>query len=253
MGAKQRVLDSAFRAFDASWKIKNRARPRLLVYTDSRGMNVSTANMARVKHHYGSHVDWLQRRYLVDHVVCPYSHTTIVDFLNHLDTVDRAKYDAIVMECGIVEFSPRPPSNIAKVKQAKAGFPRFDEVFRANAEHHAHPTGVPYLGEATTTLFSPEFTRRLAEELAGISNLVWVTSNRFVPGWDGNWKARPADIDVTVEALDEIVAGALDHVIDLREWTLPEVQRYTVDNVHFTKAGFGNLARRVDDSIQRLV
>lgn len=230
---------------DGAWRTMNRLKPRILVYTDSRGMNVSSKTMAVTKHHYGSHVDALQRRYHVHHCVCPFSHTTLVDFLTFLDDTASGDFDAVILQCGIVDFSPRPLSSIDKIRSAKAGVSRFDELFAANKKHYAEFRGEPYEGEETTTLYSMEFARRVADELAQIENLIWISSNDFVPGWNGNWRPRPADINTTVRGYDEILLGKLSRTLNLHRWTHEEVQARTVDNIHFTRAGFKALRHEI--------
>lgn len=245
MAMAKRTLAGLMRTTDGFWRTVNGRKPRILIYTDSRGMNVSSRTMAVTKHHYGSHVDALQRRFHTTHVVCPFSHTTVLDFLTYLDRVDAAQFDHVVMQCGIVDFSPRPISSLSRIRSAKAGLPRFERMFDANAEHHATSRGEPYEGEATTTLYSVAYAKELIAELRRLDNLIWVSSNNFVRGWNGNWRARPDDIDATVRAYDDLMLQSLPATVDLHRWTDHEIQQFTVDNIHFTRTGF----RRVRDEV----
>ena len=253
MSAKQRVLDKSLRIADARWSFRNRRAARVFIYTDSRGTNMSTPLLAKVKHHLGSHVDRLQREYRINYAVCPHDHTTLIDFLSFANDRDLRQYDAIILHCGVVDFSPRPLSNIAKVRRAKAGDPRFDELFEANEALYANPQGAEYRGEPTTTLYSTEYHARVVKELAAIPNLGWISSNSFVPGWNGNWKPRPTDIDDVVRTFDTAMHAGLQHTLDLRQWSYDDVQRFTVDNIHFNGAGFADLTGRVSTLIQQIV
>src|SRR5262249_14812079 len=72
-----------------------------------------------------------------------------------------------------------------------------------------------------------------------IPNLLFVNSNRFVPGWEGDYKrGRPANIGLT-EAYSELFRDSLgaSRVIDLLQWSNQEIQALTCDNLHLTKAG----------------
>lgn len=235
---EKRARDAAFGALDGVWRVRNAKKPSVLIYTDSRGLNVSNPKLAKAKRHYGSHVAWLQRHYLVDHVVCPYSHTTIPDFLTYAEQHDLSAYSAVILQCGIVDFSPRPVSSLDKVRAAKHGQARFDDLFARNADFYATPYDVEYEGEPTTSLYDVDYFGDVLSELAEIPNLLFITPNRFVPGWDGNWRPRPSNIDPVVELYSSRAVERLDWVLDLREWDYDEIQRYTVDNIHFTRPGF---------------
>lgn len=248
----RRLARGAASAGDHCYRIRNRGRPRLLVYTDSRGFNV-IGRLGRTP--FGTYVAPLRSRYDLTYRISPEHPTTIVDFLNHLDVVAASDYDAIVMHCGVVDFSPRPLSSIARLRSAKAGSPRFTKLFRANEEHYRRPFQCRYRGEPTVTIYSQEFL--LTDVLPGLEalpNLVWVNSNRFVPGWDGNYtKGRPGNIDAVVDDFDRVMMRDLRRVVDLKRWSPAEVQAYTIDNIHFTPAGFATVSRLIDQAVQDVV
>ena len=106
-------------------------------------------------------------------------------------------YDAVLLHCGIVDFSPRPVSSIPRIAAAKSGDPGFAELFAENAGYHREATGPQYGGEPTTTLYSPRYLERRPRSPPArrFPRLVWVTTNDFVPGWEGNYtRGRPVDI-----------------------------------------------------------
>lgn len=248
LSRSRHLLRLALSGYDRGLRLKNRGRRRLLIYTDSRGRNV----VGRTNTHYeGSYVHDLQRSQWVLQSTSPYSHTTIVDFLNDVESLDPASFDAVVLHCGVVDFSPRPLSNIAKVKAGKRGRPEFEEMFRINAEYHANPWPVQYEGEPTINLYSPEYLRsRLLPRLQAIPNLVWISSNRFVPSWEGNYtRGRPSNIDEVVSRFDAVMLSELPRTVDLRQWSLADVRRYTIDNVHFNRAGFVRVRELLSEAI----
>jgi hypothetical protein len=253
MGAMKRHVARAVRAalagVDAAYRVKNRSRPNVLIYTDSRGQNL-TGRLGKTG--IGSYVSLLRTRYRVTQSVCPERHTTIVDFLNFARGFDLSRFDAIVLHCGIVDFSPRPLSNIARLRESKAGVPGFGELFAANAEYHADPWPVEYYGEPTINLYSPEYLRDvIAPQLQAMPQLIWINSNRILGDWTGNYtKGRPANIDEVVTSFDALMAEELPQVVDLRNWSDDEVKRWTIDNIHFTREGFHVVADAVDSAIQ---
>jgi hypothetical protein len=239
------VSAAASRGYDAAWRAKNRGRPRLLVYADSRGVNL----LAPTKTHYaGSYIHALQRAFDVTYSVLPQSHTTIIDFLNLADRVDLASFDHVVLHCGIVDFSPRPIANISRVQHGKAGEPRFDALFAQNADYYAEPWDTLYEGEPTINLYSPAYlNEHVVPELQKIPNLVWISSNHFVDGWDGNYtRGRPANIDPVVHRFESVLHEALPNVVDLSSWNEGQVRELTIDNLHLSRLGFQTVRAMLD-------
>jgi hypothetical protein len=247
LGAKETawaVLDR----YDSVLRLRNRGRPRVLIYADSRARNITAP---RKTHYAGSYVHSLQRSFHVTYRLTPHSHTTLVDFLNFTDQVDLASFDRVILHCGIVDFSPRPLSNLEKLRAAKAKLPRFDALFAANAGYHADPWDSTYRGEPTSSLYSPEYLRdELLPELAAIPNLTWISSNHFVAGWEGNYdRGRPANIEPVVQGFDAQMRAALPDIVDLSHWTPEQVRACTVDNIHLSRRGFRELAAMLQPRI----
>ena len=244
---------AAFGAADGLYRAKNRGRPRLLVYTDSRGENLASR---LGKTGYGTYVNRLRSKYQLTYALCPESHTTIVDFLNFMDKRRATAYDAVVMHCGIVDFSPRPVSGIAKLERSKADMPRFHDLFASNRAYYAQPFACEYYGERTINLYSTDFLEhQILPELMALPRLIWINANHFVPGWDGNYtRGRPANIDQVVTEFDAVMQHHLPTVIDIKgAWTPAQVQQLTIDNVHFTKAGFDKLFGLVDGAVEDIL
>lgn len=239
--ALKAVQAKGIAAYDGLFRFKNRRKRRVLIYTDSRGLNLTRRINA---HHFGGHVDLLRKHLNVSYVVCPFSHTTLLDFLNHVATLRTDDFDAVIMQCGVVDFSPRPLSNIAKIRAGKVDEPGFNELFSANASYHERPWNVLFEGEQTISLYSQSYLQAcILPRLQAIPGLVWVSSNNFVPGWEGNFeRGRPTNINDVVGRFDDTMKTALPRVVDLHQWSSAEVQEFTVDNVHFSRAGFRRLA-----------
>lgn len=239
-GVKE-IARTALDGYDSVLRVRNRRKPRVLIYADSRGRNITGP---RKTHYLGSYIHSLQRSFHVTYSLTPHSHTTVVDFLNFADGVDLGGFDRIILHCGIVDFSPRPMSNLEKVRAAKSGQPRFDALFAANAAYYADPWDTMYMGEPTISLYSPQYLcDEIVPALVAIPNLTWISSNHFVPGWEGNYaRGRPANIEQVVQGLDRQMRAAIPDVVDLSDWTPGKVQACTVDNIHLSRHGFREVA-----------
>ena len=90
------------------------------------------------------------------------------------------------------------------MRAAKRGLPRFEALFAANARYYAAPWHTLYMGEPTISLYSPEYLNdEIIPALVTIPNLIWISSNHFVPGWEGNYtRGRPTNIEQVVQGLD---------------------------------------------------
>lgn len=231
----------ALHSYDSVLRVRNHRRRHVLIYADSRGRNITGPHKT---HYLGSYIHTLQRSFHVTYRLTPHRHTTVVDFLNFADDLDLSSFDRVILHCGIVDFSPRPLSNLETVKATKKGLPRFDALFAANAGYYAAPWDTPYMGEPTISLYSPEYlSDQIIPSLVAIPNLTWISSNHFVAGWEGNYtRGRPVNIERVVQALDGQMRAAIPDVVDLSHWTPAQVKTHTVDNIHLSRQGFRELA-----------
>ena len=78
------------------WQARRSRRPRVLVYADSRATNVTGPLGKSV---FGTYVSRLMRSYCVRPVVLPFSHTTLLDFVNFWRG-DSRTYDAVSCTAG---------------------------------------------------------------------------------------------------------------------------------------------------------
>ena len=236
-------------------------KKRVLVFTDSRGQHKPAGQEHRI---FGERIKD-DPRLEVDLFLCPMKWTTTLDFLEMFDGEKLASYDAVVLWTGIVDWSPRPVSSAIndlydnasasnlenawlntrdyskKVVNNKKAM--FDQVFGAESvrAYFASPFETLYANEKTSNMYGLEMARQhLVPRLAAIRNLVFINANRFVPGWEGDFKkGRPANIDVTHAYSDLFSEGlaATASIVDLRKWSHDQVKHYTCDNIHVTKAG----------------
>lgn len=234
---------------------------RVLVFTDSRGQHKPAGQEHQI---FGERIKD-DPRLEVDLFLCPMKWTTTLDFLEMFDAKKLATYDAVVLWTGIVDWSPRPVSSAIndlydntgasnlenawlntrdyskKVVNNKKAI--FDEVFGADRmrAYFATPFETVYANEKTSNMYGLEMAKQhLVPRLAAIKNLIFINANRFVPGWEGDFKkGRPANIDVTHGYSDLFSDGlaATARIVDLRKWSHDQVKYYTCDNIHVTKAG----------------
>ncbi|MBB5520092.1 6-hydroxymethylpterin diphosphokinase MptE-like protein [Amphiplicatus metriothermophilus] len=246
---------------------------KILIYTDSRGQHIPRAAepfeifTMRLANH---------PRVEATVLLCPMKWTTTIDFLDFLEEHRPENFDHVVLQTGIVEWSPRPqPSAINDLYNNKNPVNQgnqmlntreyarkvvnnkklsFDKIFTEEAMlAHLHSNfDVEYEGHPTINMYSLDMAEKnLLPRLLKIENLLFVNSNRFVPGWEGDFtRGRPKNIGMTAgySALFRDVLGP-NKTIDLLGWTEAEIQRYTCDNIHYTKAGsdyiYEELAKRL--------
>ncbi|MBA5778051.1 DUF115 domain-containing protein [Stappia sp. F7233] len=233
---------------------------KILIFTDSRGQH-----KPRGQDHdmFG---DMLKKTsdFDVEMILCPMKWTTTLDFLEYIESREKQYYDKIILQTGIVDWSPRPQSNAIndlynrreelnvenislntrdynkKIVNNKKKL--FDRLFTEEriVSHLNNPFGTIFEGEDTINMYSERMLEDcLLPKLMDIENLIFINSNIFVPGWEGDFKrGRPANIKLT-ENYSRIMRDALgpERVVDLLRWSEEETQLYTCDNIHLTKSG----------------
>jgi hypothetical protein len=223
---------------------------RVLLYTDSRGDNVPGTEYYK---HYSKRLD---SKFVVDAYLCPEKWTTILDFLQlYYQVRSVQKYDWIILHCGIVDASPRHQS----IAINKIYFPKkniFDQIFgeETEKEYLLSDLGVEYEGEKTINMYSLSMAKeKLLPVLRSIPNLIWISSNRIVPGWRGNyWKDRPANIKLVEEYANLFLSELPPSMtIDLMQWDYDLVKKNTYDNIHPNQFGSDQIYQMLLDVIGR--
>lgn len=208
-------------------------RPRILLYTDSRGTNIPGHNNYI---HYGAR---LEKQFAVDAWYCPKKWTTTIDFLSHIEAYRPDRYDCIILHTGIVDASPRPKQMLLNIIYPEKKT-MLDSVFgeRVLADYYSTDLQCEYEGDQTLNLYTIDMAKEaLLPRLGSIPNLLWIGANRFVPGWRGNyWKDRPENIGI-VENYAQVFEQRLTNVISLLNWDYDAVRKRTFDNVHPNQIG----------------
>lgn len=238
----------------------SKRKKRILLFADSRGQH----KPAGCDHPIFGERLVADDRLEVDMYLCPMKWTTTLDFLERFDLDVLNSYDHVILYTGIVDWSPRKISNAyndlycndaslnetnfdlntrdysKKIVNNKKNM--FDAVFGgdAMAEHFSRPLATLYEGELTINMYGLEMAKvSLIPRLKAIRNLIFISANRFVAGWNGDYKKRrPENIDITHCYSDLFCRELVNaHVVDLRVWTDDEVKIYTCDNLHLTQKG----------------
>lgn len=237
-------------------------KKKVLIFTDSRGQHKPVGST----HDIFAERLAKDQRFAVDMFLCPMKWTTTLDFIEQFPAERLAGYDHVILYTGIVEWSPRPapsartdlynnPSmaNLENLGLNTRDYSKkivnnkkaiFDRIFGADAmeAHLSHPFGALYEGHPTINMYGLDMARdRLIPILTDIPNLIYITANRFVPGWEGNFKrGRPENIRIT-EQYSDLFASELEKtgvpIVDLRNWDPDAIQDYTCDNIHLTERG----------------
>lgn len=250
-------------------------KKRVLIFTDSRGQH----KPAGTSHELFAERLAADPRLDVDLYLCPMKWTTTLDFLETFSENELKQYDHVILYTGIVEWSPRPASsaindlynnpkpqnadNLAlntrdyskKIVNNKKKI--FDKVFGAEAlkDHFDTPFEQEYEGEKTNNMYSIEMARRdLLPRLKKINNLIFVSANRFVPGWEGDFKrGRPRNIDIT-NTYASLFATELRQTgtpfVDLQTWNNDEIKKYTCDNMHLTEQGSDYIYEKLMETLE---
>jgi hypothetical protein len=238
-----------------------RTKPRkILIFTDSRGQHKPRGCTHRIfAERLSDHPD-----FQVDAYLCPMKWTTTLDFLDNFSAQELAKYDHVILYTGIVDWSPRKLTNARddlydnkriennenfqvnttnyskKVINNKRNI--FNHIFgeREMESHFGDPFSTIYEGEETINMYGiSQAEEKLLPQLMEIPNLIFINSNKFVPGWEGDYKKdRPKNISLTEEYSRLFRDKIGKHrTIDLLAWDPEEVRKYTCDNLHLTEQG----------------
>lgn len=211
-----------------------KSRPRVLIYTDSRGFEV-TKPWNR-KNPFSSYIKYFIFRYNCDVVVCPQKFTSFLDFLDLYKNSSK-KYDFVILHCGIVDLAPRPKSSYMSMCQDK-----YSLVLKYNLINKIkfNPTNfVKYEGEYTSSFLNYNIINTfIIPELKSIENLIYISINPVLDTWRGEyWRDRPENINDQL-VLEKQIKNNLLNIVDLGDLSESDIQIYTTDNVHYNTKGF---------------
>lgn len=252
---------------------QTKTKKRILIFTDSRGQH----KPAGQNHDIFAERLAKDNRLDVDMYLCPMKWTTTLDFLERFSPEQLQQYDAVFLYTGIVEWSPRPARSAQndlydnKISANESAFGEntldyarkiinnkkniFDQVFGESemAQHLSSSSSVMYEGEKTNNMYNLEMAHQLIERLKGITNLVFISANKFISGWEGDFKrGRPRNISMT-HSYSDVFATELKasgkKVIDLRDWREDDIKKYTCDNIHLTRDGSDYIYGKIMDHL----
>ena len=221
------------------YKIKNYNSKRILIYTDSRGYEISS--IFSRKSYRKSFIQDLIMNYKCDVFICPEKHTTFYDFFETQENYKMNKYDFVICLIGVVDFSPRPISQIEPILKLKKGkilnnFMVSNDSMKLTTLHGSY-----YNGEPTSSLVGLKSVSSIVNKLNAIDNLIWISCNPVDLNWRGNYfRDRPENINYVNEVSKSIISYNKHknfHVLDFTNWNLEEVRKYTCDNIHYSKEG----------------
>ena len=235
---------------DVYYLYKNRRKAKVLIFTDSRGYEVTKA--WNRKSAYASYVGEFVKFYHVEYVICPEFSTTIIDFLYEYQkrTAIGKKYDAIIAHVGVVDFSPRPTSMLKDMmvnKRDKLAKLFEEETITCLENYSAQPFDQLYFGKTVKNFYSMEFLdEHVIPNLKAIDNLILIGCNPILHNWRGNyWRDRPHNMNMVLDYSNRC-KSELEYFIDLSKLSENEIKTLTIDNIHLSRDGFRYLHQLIN-------
>lgn len=232
------------------YRFKNRHKPKILFYTDSRGHEIT---QKRNKHNpFSSYISYFIKNYNCEVYVCEQRFTTIIDFINCYEKSSK-NFDFVVSHVGVVDFASRPlPQALDIIKERKSLHQKYFTKESLDKLYGFKGYEVEYEGTKTSAI-TPEL---LLEEFANLINkipsLIWISCNEVDLEWRGNYKRnRPSNSWVIIEKSKQLVKLlTTNKIVDLTTLTKEEVHKYTCDNVHLSEEGMKMVEKRLKDFIE---
>jgi hypothetical protein len=220
-----------------------KGRKRVLIYTDSRGFEV-TKPWNR-KNPFSSYVSRLILRYQCDYVICPEKFTSIIDFIDYIDNVEE-HYDVVILHCGIVDYAPRPESSYKNMVSSKSHLIKKYQLESYFFDKCRSP-GPNYEGEPTYAFMTPELLNDfILPKLLSVNNMIYIGCNKVLSDWQGNyWRKRPSNINTQLQ-FDKVIMSTVGNCVDMSVLSDDEVRTYTTDNVHYNKSGFKYILSKIE-------
>ena len=224
-----------------------RNRPKILIFTDSRGFEVT--KFYNRKNPFSSYIGRLVTRFNCTVKICPEKFTSLLDFLVYYQSLKNSSFDCIILHCGIVDFAPRPESSFDQMLSDKKNFFEMYPIFEF-IKKEIRDSKVKYQGENTYSFLNEEaLTNVVLPILKNIPNIIYIGASPVLSNWDGNyWRKRPENIN-DVLILDAIMKRALVNHISLSCLTAEQIKKYTSDNVHYTKDGFEYIYKQLESRL----
>jgi hypothetical protein len=231
------------------WRLKNKNKKKILIYTDSRGHEISKL---KNKHNpFSGYAKFFIQNYNTTTFICPEKHTTLYDFLYFMKH-NKEPYDFVISHTGVVCFAPRPfkqGQEVVQLKKEKIIDLFGEEVYNRIQTFSGYTE--EYAGEKTTAIVPEFMVDLIGAELNKIPNLIWLSCNPVIDGWLGNYnKPRPENLGIVSDKSKAIIPLLKNvKVVDITNWSEQEIKKYTCDNVHLTEAGMNYLQTQLTESI----
>jgi len=227
----------------------------ILIYTDSRGFLVNCFLCNKTP--YKSYIQKLSKDYNIEYQLCPYKHTTTIDFLNYINNKNVQNYSHIILHLGIVDYSPRPLSQLKMVYNKKL---TITNNFLPGVKMLPNYYNNLYQGEKTFSLYDLNFLEYILDRLSKISTetkIIWIGLNKVDLDWNGNYlKQRPSNINIILEYQAYIQKYLLSHstniaYININTIKSFELKKHTIDNMHLTNLGFDFLYTEILNELRK--
>lgn len=234
------------------YKIKNKNKMKIFVFTDSRGYEVS--NLWNKRNPFSSYVGDLIKKFNVEYHICEYSSTTIIDFLFEYErkVKEGKNYDFVVAHIGLVDFSPRPYSmavNIIKMKAHKIKYLNWS-IEEIESHIKIPVSNEIYNKERLSNIYSKSFLiNNVIPRLVQIPRLIYIGCNPVLSNWRGNyWQDRPQDLSSTLMDYNALMLAMLNekNIVNIEGWGEKEIKNYTVDNIHLNCEGYRVISKKLD-------
>ncbi|NVK72541.1 MAG: hypothetical protein HWE24_03595 [Oceanospirillaceae bacterium] len=234
--------------YTKAYQIKNHKKSKILIYTDSRGFEITKAINRKAP--FQSYINNLIKNYNCEVYICPEKHTTFYDFFNVLNNKSPDNYFKIICHIGVVDFSPRGHKTVPEILNLKKHkiISQFGNNFFKNllAGENYETT---YYGDQTKSLLGKNQLKDLATKLNSIPNLIWISCNPVLLDWDGNYfRKRPRNINIVNQYSKDLIAllnNTID-VIDLTKLSKSEIKELTCDNIHLSLKGMEYILKKLE-------
>jgi hypothetical protein len=211
----------------------------ILVFTDSRGSHVDERY-----DNFTTYAERLRSEFDAEVYVRPEYWTTILDFIAFMED-NRKYYEKVILHAGIVDWLPKPHSYLRKVLDSKI-FGReetkeeFSERFFAERSKTQliRNNMVKYRGEHTSNLYSLDMAYQFViPALEKFDNLLFISANGFVEGWDGDYPNGPRPEHANIVKLYSEMFERRLRSVSLSRFTDTDIMNLTHDNIHPNRAG----------------
>lgn len=237
------------------YKIRNRGKQKVLIYTDSRGFDVSTY-WGRKNPCYKSYIKEVIKEYNVDVFTCPHFSTTTLDFIYEYEKMNK-DYDCIILHTGLVDYSIRPIDMINKmISDKRDAISLIKKITNSeiNLSERNYKCLELYDGKRCSRFLDLNDYKVLNKYYINkIPNLIWIGINPVNSNWNGSyWKPRPRKLNENL-ILNDYLLSTCKNFISLADWSEKEVKENTVDNIHLSEVGFNRIDEILKEKLKKVL